>query len=312
MGALVGFPLWLLLSLGAALYFPDSFRELKSWILPLLMWIMLMMGMTLRWQDFVAVWQRKNLVLFGVVLQFVFMPLFAWMLAILGQLPTEWLIGMILVGVTAGGTASNVVTYLAKGDLALSVSMTLVSTLAATFLMPILTWVYLQESLEVPVIPMLLTLVQLIFLPLAAGMLLAHFFRNAVQYSVVWLPHLAQFAIALIVGIVVALNMDRFSDVGMVLIMAVVLHNALGMLAGYLGARFMGYGSVAARTLAIEVAMQNSALSVALAIKYFSAMAAVPAALFSIWHNLSGMLFAAYWRLRDKTEHLEKTKSCKR
>ncbi|MBF6057927.1 MULTISPECIES: bile acid:sodium symporter family protein [Thiomicrorhabdus] len=301
MAALIGFPLWLLLALGAAVVFTDQLKEMKSWILPLLMWVMLMMGMTLRWQNFAAVWRRKILVFYGVLLQFVFMPLFAWLLATWLQLPLEWMIGMILVGVTAGGTASNVVAYLAKGDLALSVSMTLVSTLLATALMPLLTWVYLQQSIEVPVLSMLWTLGKLILFPLILGMLIAHFFEKAIERSSHLLPHLAQFAIAFIIGIIVALNLPNLHTIGSALILAIVLHNLLGLMAGYFGTRLMGYDSVLARTVAIEVAMQNSGLSVALAIKYFSPMAALPGALFSIWHNLSGMAFAAYWRLRENS-----------
>ncbi|BBP46122.1 sodium transporter [Thiosulfatimonas sediminis] len=299
----VNFFLFPLLAISGALLglvAADWLVSLKSWIVPLLMLIMFFMGLTLSWRDFKQAWLLRKLVFWAVVLQFVWMPLLAFVLAFTFQLPQEWLIGMILVGATAGGTASNVMTYLAGGSVALSVSMTLFSTLLAVLLMPWITWLYLQNSIDIPALGMLLSLLKIVLVPIVLGMLLRHFASQSVTLFSPVLPYFAILAIALIIAIVVALNQTNLSALSLLLVLAVILHNLGGLAAGYALSRWLGYDSVVARTVAIEVAMQNSGLSVALALKYFSAASALPGALFSLWHNLSGILFAAYWQRKDK------------
>lgn len=263
--------------------------------MPLLMLVMLSMGMTLSWQDFKRVWLQKNAVLLGVSIQFLIMPLAAYLLATGLALSTELTIGMMLVGTTAGGTASNVMAYLAKGDVALSVSMTLVSTLLAVGLLPMLTFLYLGESINVPVWSMLWSLMKLILLPILLGMLLKHLFQHPLQKIEASFPIFAMFAIVLIIAIVVALNQHNLHNIIWTLIAAVILHNLIGLSLGYGLAKLFGFNDKTARTLAIEVGMQNSGLSVALALQYFSSLAALPGAMFSIWHNVSGSLLAAYF-----------------
>ncbi|MDY0135985.1 MAG: bile acid:sodium symporter family protein [Thiomicrospira sp.] len=293
------FPLMALLFVALALAAPSPFIALKSAIMPLLMLVMLAMGLTLRWQDFVQVWQYKAVVALGVLVQYTVMPLAAWALASAFQFSDVLMVGMILVGATAGGTASNVMTYLAGGHVALSVSMTLVSTLLAVVALPLLTWLYLGQTVPVPVASMMQSLLLLIVLPIALGMGLRRFFDAAIGRVLPWLTPLAMAAIVLIIAIVVALNQSQLTQLAGLLIVAVMLHNLIGMLGGYLGARVAGYDSVIARTMAIEVGMQNSGLSVALALKYYTAAAALPGALFSVWHNISGVIWAAYWQKRD-------------
>lgn len=260
------------------------------------------MGLTLSWRDFQQAWQVRKLAFWAVLLQFTWMPLLAFVLAWSLELPQEWLIGMILVGTTAGGTASNVMTYLAGGNLALSVSMTILSTLLAVLLMPWLTWLYLQDAIDVPAVSMLLMLLKVVLVPIVFGMLMRHYAVRQIDKIAILLPHIATWAIALIIAIVVALNQNNFEALSLLLVLAVILHNIGGLFAGYTLSRWLGYDSVISRTVAIEVAMQNSGLSVALALKYFSVASALPGALFSLWHNLSGMLFAAYWKRQDKTD----------
>lgn len=264
------------------------------------MLVMLSMGMTLSWQNFRSVWQQKSAVLLGVTIQFIIMPLTAFLLAKTLNLSTELTVGLMLVGTTAGGTASNVMAYLAKGDLALSVSMTLVSTLLAVFLLPLLTWLYIGQSIEVPAIGMLLSLIKLILLPVIIGMILNHFFHQKLKKIEPIFPIFSMFTIVLIIAIVVALNHHNLSNVIWLLILAVVLHNLVGLASGYGLAKLFGHNDKTARTLAIEVGMQNSGLSVALAMQYFSSPAALPGAMFSIWHNISGSIFAAYWQRKNK------------
>lgn len=294
------FPVWAVLVSIFAFLFPDLFTQLKSWIVPLLVMVMLGMGLTLKWQDFTRVLAYRNVVVIGIAIQFLVMPLAAWLISLLLGLNIELMTGMMLVGATAGGTASNVMAYLAKGNVALSVSMTMISTLVAVVMLPLLTWLYIGQDIEVPATSMLTMLVKVIILPVLAGMLFNHFFSARLKRFTPWFSRFSMMAILLIIAIVVALNNHNLSTLIWPVVCAVMLHNLIGMACGYWASRKLGYDSAVARTVAIEVGMQNSGLSVALALKYFSATSALPGALFSIWHNLSGAMFASYWATKDK------------
>lgn len=293
-----GFPLWaLLIAIGAG-FFPTPFVMMKEWVLPLLIAVMLGMGMTLRWADIQDVWRLKQFVGLGVGLQFLVMPMVAFILSRILELSPELTLGMMLVGTSAGGTASNVITYLAGGNVALSVSMTSVSTLAAIAFMPFLTWLYLGEEIQLPTLSMLQTLAGIILIPVVLGMtiraLITRYKPSLFYRWEMLFPSLSALAIILIVGIVVGLNQSQLSYLSLALVIGIVLHNLIGMTSGYMLSKALRCDDKTARTLAIEVGMQNSGLSVALALKYFTPLVALPGAIFSIWHNLSGLVFAAY------------------
>ncbi|ASP39301.1 bile acid:sodium symporter [Bacterioplanes sanyensis] len=276
---------------------------LVSWrdaIVPLLMLVMFCMGLTLRWQDFRRVWSKPLPIAIGVTLQFLLMPLLAWALASAMALPPDLTIGLILVGACAGGTASNVITYLAGGDVALSVSMTLVSTLLGVVLTPALVWLYASADIQVAPMAMIMTLAQLVLLPIIAGVLCNRWLPALTKALHRHLADIASAIILIIIAIIVALNAEQLSTVGITVVLAVVLHNLLGLACAYVVARLTGQTEVAARTIAIEVGMQNSGLGVALAMKYYSPMAALPGALFSIWHNLSGSALASWWQFQTR------------
>ena len=289
------FPLWAVLLSIVAYLIPGFFIDMKPAIIPLLTIIMFGMGMTLSFADFKRVLSRPQLIGLGVLIQYLVMPLAAWLISLLLQLPTELLIGMVLVGCSAGGTASNVICYLAKGDVALSISMTLCSTLLAIVAMPFLTWLYVGQAVPVPVLEMLLSILKIVLIPVLLGVSLNSIFRQRLERYAPLFPFISTLAIVIIIAIIVALNHGRLATVGATMVLAVVLHNLIGLVSGYQLARLLGYPAVICRTLAIEVGMQNSGLSVALALKHFSAAAALPGALFSIWHNLSGALLAGVW-----------------
>ncbi|MBD3669750.1 MAG: bile acid:sodium symporter family protein [Gammaproteobacteria bacterium] len=293
------FPLWALLFSLLAWFWPQWFTGLKPAILPLLALVMFGMGLTLRLDDFIRVLRMPRLIALGVALQFGLMPLFAWFIATGLALDPLLAAGMILVGSSPGGTASNVVTYLAKGNVALSISLTAVSTLLAVLLTPWLSWLYIQANIEVPILPMLQTILLLVILPVTAGILLNHFFKRVLTPVQSFFPLLSVLAIVLIIAIIVALNHQRLGELTGILILAVVLHNLAGVFAGYGITALSGYDRKECRALAIEVGMQNSGLAVALALKHFVSIAALPGALFSIWHNLSGSVLAGYWRRAD-------------
>jgi BASS family bile acid:Na+ symporter len=208
--------------------------------------------------------------------------------------------GMILVGTCPGGTASNVICYLARGNVALSITLTAISTFLAVILTPALTYELVSTSIEVPVREMLLSILIMVIIPVSAGVLLNHLAGSKLKAVSEIFPLLSVLAIVFIIAIIVALNAGNFQQIGLMVVIAVILHNGAGLFLGYYTSRLLGYSPTECRTLAIEVGMQNSGLAVALAIKYFSAAAALPGALFSIWHNLSGSILAGFWSRRIK------------
>jgi BASS family bile acid:Na+ symporter len=274
---------------------PAPFTELKPAIVPLLTVIMFSMGLTLSIDDFKRALSMPRLIITGLLLQYSIMPFAALAIATIFQLDPALTIGMILVGACPGGTASNVITYLARGNVALSISLTSISTILAIVLTPAITLLIADTSIQVPAARMFVSILYIVIFPVALGLALKHFFAYRIKTVEHYLPLIAVAAIVLIIAIITALNAKQFSQLGITVLLAVVLHNAIGLLTGYGSARLMGYPARECRTLAIEVGMQNSGLAVALAIKHFSATAALPGAIFSIWHNISGSALAFFW-----------------
>ncbi len=289
------FPFWALVFSLLAYFQPALFADLKSLILPLLAIVMFGMGLTLTLDDFIRVTRMPGLIALGSGLQFILMPFLAWLISLLLGLDPLLTTGMILVGASPGGTASNVVCYLAKGNVALSISLTAVSTLLAVLLTPLLSRLYINASIDVPMMQMLQSILTLIIAPVGLGLLLNHFFHHRLRPVEQVFPLISVAAIVLIIAIIVALNQQRLADLSMIMLLAVMLHNLTGLVGGYWIPRLMGKDKIICRTLAIEVGMQNSGLAVALALKYFAPVAALPGALFSIWHNLSGSMLASLW-----------------
>jgi BASS family bile acid:Na+ symporter len=289
------FPLWAMLLSAIAYLNPAPFAELKSSIVPLLTIIMFSMGLTLSVDDFKRALLMPKLITAGLVLQYSIMPLTALVIATLLQLDPALTIGLILVGASPGGTASNVITYLARGNVALSISLTSLSTILAVLLTPLITLLLADASIDVPASKMLISILTIVIFPVGLGLALKHFFANRIVAVEHYLPLVAVCAIVIIIAIITALNAGQFSQLGLTVLFAVILHNLFGITTGYAAARLLGYESRECRTLAIEVGMQNSGLAVALAIKHFSAAAALPGAVFSIWHNLSGSALAFFW-----------------
>lgn len=258
------------------------------------------MGITLSPRDFYQVLLHPKPVILGTLLQFGIMPLAAWVLANLLFLPQQYFIGLVLVGACSGGTASNVICYLARGNVALSITLTTVSTLLAVIITPALTWLYLSQNIEVPVKDMLLTIFNVILLPVTLGVLVNHYFASRLHPVRHTFPVISVAAIVIIIAIIVALNHENIGETTPLLLLAVILHNLTGLVAGYWLTRIAGHSSRTSRTIAIEVGMQNSGLAVVLASLHFSVASALPGAIFSIWHNLSGSALAAFWSRKDE------------
>ncbi|WP_106475888.1 bile acid:sodium symporter family protein [Phytohalomonas tamaricis] len=292
------FPVWAILFALLAAFLPAPFVELKSLIQPLLALIMFVMGLTLSLSDFATVLRAPKAIGIGVVLQYALMPLAALIISHLLDLSPELTIGMVLVGATSGGTASNVITWLAGGNVALSVSMTMVSTLLSVVMTPFLVWAYMGTSIEVPVAGMLMSIAQLVIAPIVLGTLVHQFASRTLARIEPALASIAMVAIVVIIAIVVALNAGRLASLGPIVALAVIAHNGVGLIGGYSLARVLGMDPRDSRTIAIEVGMQNSGLAASLASQFFTAGAALPGALFSVWHNISGSLLAGYWKRR--------------
>ena len=289
------FPLWAVLFSLIAYFFPAAFVGYQAAIVPLLSMIMFFMGLTLTFDSFKQVLVAPKPVIIGIALQFSIMPLLAFIISLVLALTADIAAGLILVGCCAGGTASNVICYLAKANVALSITMTMVSTLAAVVMTPLLSWVYIDAAIDINYLSMLVSILKMVIVPVLLGLLLNHYAGAAVTRLEPLLPTLSIVSIVAIIMIIVAVNENKLALLGPLIVVAVALHNGIGLLAAYGFSRALKLSVLESRTIAIEVSMQNSGLGVALALKYFSPLAALPAALFSIWHNIIGSLIAAYW-----------------
>jgi BASS family bile acid:Na+ symporter len=302
------FPLWAVLASVAAYRSPGSVASIGPHVTTLLTIIMLAMGVTLSVGDFRRVFTRPAPVIAGIVLHYLVMPLAAWVIAKALRMPPDLTAGMVLVGSVASGTASNVMIYLARGDVALSVTISAVSTLVGVFATPLLTRLYVDASITVDIHGMLLSILQIVAVPVAVGLVVNHLFGRLVRVIEPVLPLISMVSILLIIAAVVGGTQKNIASVGFI----VVLHNGIGLLGGYWGGRLLGFDESVCRTLAIEVGMQNSGLAATLGKLYFTPIAALPGALFSVWHNLSGSLLAGYWAGRpakgsSQPNHLNNT-----
>lgn len=273
---------------------PSLLAWAGPWIPIMLGLIMFGMGMTLRFQDFQVIAQRPWEVAIGALAQFTIMPIAAYFLTKVFNLPPEIAIGVILLGACPGGTASNVIAYLAKGDVALSVSMTMTTTILAPLVTPIITWYLAGAWVDISLKSMMLSIAQMVLAPIILGLLLNHFFYKTVQKVLPALPPFSVICIVLTVGGVVSLSAEKLLTYGLLLFVVVVCHNALGLICGYFFAKLFRMSPKKQRTLAIEVGMQNSGLATSLAVMYFTAAAGIAGAIFSVWHNISGAIFANY------------------
>ena len=282
-----------------ALAFPDTLQHVRPTVINYLLGVVMFgMGLTLNLHDFKIVFSRPKDVVIGCMAQFTVMPLLAWALARLFQLDEALALGVVLVGCCPGGTASNVITYLAKGDLALSVGMTGVSTLLAPFLTPLLTWALAGKSVDVDVVSMFLSILCVVILPIVVGLFVKWLWPRFTEKATDYLPAFSSITIAFLVAIVIAANADKLLAGGLLIVVVVMLHNICGLSLGYLIARLLALSEPKKRAVSIEVGMQNSGLASSLATIHFAAypLATIPGAIFSVWHNLSGAAVAYLYR----------------
>ena len=289
------FPLIAITGSIIAYFWPQWLAEQKQWIVYLLGVVMFCMGVSLTVGDFKRALSNYWLLLLGLTLQFGLMPLIAWQLSSITGIGIALTTGMLLVGSVPGGTASNVICYLSKGDVALSITLTAISTCLAIVATPLLVYLYLHKTIEIPVQQMMLSIFYIVLLPVALGVILNRFLPVLIKPVQIFGADLSILVICSIIAIIVALNRDNIGSVSLLLLGLVLAHNILGLLAGYIATWLFTRDQRLSKTIAIEVGMQNSGLAVALAVKFFGSAAALPGALFSIIHNVTGSLLASYW-----------------
>ncbi len=297
-----------LLVTALALFLPGSFEWIStSSITPMLGVVMFGMGLTLKPSDFKPVLMQPKDILIGELAQFIVMPLVAWLLCKLLQLPTELALGVILVGCCPGGTASNVICYLAKGDIALSVAMTGVSTLLAPFVTPALVYLLAGKEVAVDMIGMFLSIVQVVIVPIVLGLAASKYLSKFTEKVTPLLPMVSTLAIAAIIGIIVSHNSANILSCSLLVGVAVILHNVLGLTLGYAAGRLLGLPHDKRTAISIEVGMQNSGLATSLAATHFAMfpLAAVPGAIFSTWHNFSGSIAASVFKKKSSNHQID-------
>ncbi len=293
------FALIVLAAGGVALLIPDAFASATPAVPWFLALIMLGMGMTLQPGDFKIIARRPWALLLGVAAQYGIMPLLGYGLAVLLDLSPTLAAGMVLVGAAPGGTASNVMVYLSRGDTALSVAMTTVSTLLAPVLTPLLVLLLADEFLPVDPSALFVSILQIVLVPVVLGLILRVTLPSLIERLLPAMPLVSVAGITAVVVTVVAASSATLLSVGLLLVLAVALHNGLGLMLGYAVGKVCRLKIPGRRAVSIEVGMQNSGLAAALATAHFNPAAALPAAIFSVWHNVSGSALATYWANRS-------------
>lgn len=291
--------LWVILGSLAAFFKPTVFTPLSHYITYLLAMIMLGMGLTLTPIDFKLVMRKPRDIFYGISLRYLIMPLTAWCVAKIIGLPPELAVGLILVGCCPSGTASNVMTFIARGDTALSVSVSSINTLLAPVLTPAIFLMLVGDNLLVNAAGLFMDIIKIVIMPIIFGILLRMAASNYVTPIQPLIPAVSVILIVLTIGVVVALNAAKLTTVAFIALWAVIVHNALGLGLGYGAARVLGMSEIKSRAIAFEVGVENSGLAVALALAHLDPVAAIPGAIFSIWHNLSGSVLATYWVKKD-------------
>ena len=292
------FLVWMLIAAIIGFIFPVQLATLSSWVPYLLGIVMLGMGLTIDPKDFKIIFQAPRSVIIGVVLQYTIMPLSAFLIVKLFHLPPEIAIGVILVGCCPGGTSSNVMSYLANANVALSVAITSVSTLLAPFLTPALIYLFAHEWLQVSFISMFWSVVQVILIPIIIGFVLQKLFKTFADKTATALPIVSVVAISLILASVVGSSKAQILATGLLIFAVVILHNLIGYILGYTFAKILKLDRPDKKAVSIEVGMQNSGLAVSLATVHFNPLSAVPGAVFSLIHNITGPILAKYWNKR--------------
>ncbi|MEM6345424.1 MAG: bile acid:sodium symporter family protein [Bacteroidota bacterium] len=308
------FPISIFAVVLLALYYPERFThigdfESKRLIVPLLMLIMFGVGTELRWQDFKNVIKMPQAVLVGVICQFSLMPLVGYALVSLAELPPEIAAGVILVGCSPSGLASNVMSYLAKANLALSITLTAVATLLAPFLTPLLMKLFADQLVKISVLEMMRSIFMIVIIPIGLGLLFNAWRKDRFPIFKKILPLISMFGIGFIILVITAVGHEGLKTVGWTLVLIIIAHNTIGYLLGYGICKAFRMGEKNCRTIALEVGMQNSGLAAGIAVSMeLAGTMGLAATVFGPWMNISGSLLATFWRLKGKPKESNEAK----
>ncbi|MBN1621300.1 MAG: bile acid:sodium symporter family protein [Endomicrobiales bacterium] len=288
-------PLWVVIAGVAGFFKPGLYTPLKAYTNLMFGLTMLGIGFVLNYEDFLPLVKKPHLVLLGTLTQFGVMPFLGYVIAMLLGLPKELAVGMIMAGSVPGAMASNVISYLARADVAYSIAVTSTSTLLSPILTPTLVYLLANSLIKVDFWGMVLSIIQMVILPLFIGFIIKRIFKRFVDKIIPFFPAFSTVFIAYICGLVVALNQQYILGLTLILFAAIFLHNFFGLVAGYNAGRLYGFDIKRRRTLSIEVGMQNAGMGAVLALKFFSSQTALVSALFATWCVITASLLAEYW-----------------
>lgn len=300
------FTVWIVLGAIAAYFFPTPFKPLAKYVSYCIMAVMLSMGLTVSIDDFKLVFARPKDVLWGIILRYMIMPLVAVAITKILGLPPVLAVGMILVGCCPSGVASNVMTFLSKGDVALSVTVSSVNTVISPLVTPLIFTLLAGSLIEIDTVAILFDILKIVLIPVALGIAIRYYFSNFVDKIIPIIPIVSLIAIFVTTSSGFALSASSFANVAWIAFIAVVIHNLTGLSIGYFAARGVGMSNYKAKAISFEIGMENGGLAMALALAHLAPLAFIPAAIFNLVHNITGPAIATFWRSR-----LEKNNSVK-
>lgn len=287
--------LWVVVCSVIAFFNPEPFKPIGKYISYLLGVIMLGMGLTMSFEDFRLVLTRPKDVFYGVFFRYLIMPLVGFGVAKMLALPPALAAGMVLLGTCPSGTGSNVMTYISKGDTALSVTVSSINTILAPVLTTYIFQLLAGSMIPIDVLALLIDIVKIVLVPVAVGVALHAAVPRLVEKLTKVVPAVSVVFIIAIMASVVALNASKMATMAIVLCLAVALHNVAGLILGYFAGRTVGMPEKQSRAVTFEIGMENSGLAVALALAHLDPMAALPGAVMSVWEYVTGSLLASYW-----------------
>jgi len=294
--------LWVILAVAVGFFWPKALLVFKDYTEWLFSFTMFGIGAVLSLGDFAWVFKKPQAILLGTLAQFGIMPALGFGIVKLLRLPPELGLGVILVGAVPGAMASNVISYLAKVDVAYSIALTTTSTFLSPVLTPTFTYIFGHTFIEIKFLPLFLSIIKMVILPLVLGIGIKHIFKERLRKVIKIFPAFSTLFIAFICGLVVALNKNYLVNITLVIFLAVFLHNFFGLILGYGAGKLYGFDQRRCRTLSFEVGMQNAGLGAVLALKHFSSRSAIPNALFATWCIITASILAEIWSRRSQMQ----------
>ncbi len=276
--------------------FPDFFKDQTYFIPYLLGFVMFGMGTTLKIDEIKFILKNPEWALITTFLQFSIMPTLALLICHFFEFSKEITLGFIILGACPGGTASNVIAYICKANLSLSIFCTFASTILAVFFTPMIIYLFADENINIDIFSLIKSTFFIVFIPVFAGVIIKLSLKNRKLSLLKFFPLFSEIIIALIIAIIFSINFDNLSNVSLLIVIGVIFHNLFGLFIGLMTANLLKFPEDVKKTVAIEVAMQNSGLGMTLALIHFTKIVALPSALFSLWHNISASILVYFWK----------------